>query len=369
MEFMTEAKDTSTSKGLKETVDRFHEPKEMRAVFDENNLKIQVELVKSHQDAGKFGGNHTFIAFKNPSSYAVVTSMKGLKVVEEASQIYSEALPGIRPATIKDLTYVDHLDCYLLIYNYKIFRKDLTESAPYPFLDFFCGFRLGGSFRYSKKNKKLIIAKTGFEIAVVNLERKIIEFGVKSANRMKITDFKLFGRKEEKIVSVDNSGLICLYSISYDLKKICAKHSHQLDLIEGRTEEGLSLGVCDQSRYVMVSLIDYTTYKSSRLFVFEVKGPLLTKLATLDEHASMLNPKYSLEFFRSVGEHLLWVGVSVNNGFVFVYDFDRESGELKELVEKRAVHQEECPWKIQRFANQFYYIGKKASLMRFGLTL
>ena len=114
------------------------------------------------------GGPWTFIAFKNPTSYAIGSSYSPLQVLEEALVIYKKRSRG--KCELLDMIYIDHLDCYLLSYRNEILRKEIDGNDPYPMMRVDYLARRGATLRYSKLNKRLVFY---FEnsIRVVNIEK------------------------------------------------------------------------------------------------------------------------------------------------------------------------------------------------------
>ena len=216
-------------------------------------------------------------------------------------------------------------------------------------------------------NKKLMLIKDKKKLAVLDIDRKRaeMEFGGELTN---IVDFRLFGDEDNKIVSIADKGDILLSILNYDLKKVISKARHKIKLDSDRRELLLSVSACDQGRYIVVTTIEFSTFKSSRMIILEVKGRSLVKLATLDERDMKIDFKYAFEFWRSLGNHKLWVGLSSKRGFVHLYDFETESGEFRELQEKRIRHQEDLSYAVERFGDKLYYIGRKSFLKVISLT-
>ena len=109
------------------------------------------------------------------------------------------------------------------------------------------------------------------------------------------------------------------------------------------------------------------------MIVFRVsEEEKLIEKSVLDVYNQEINFKSALEFYGYFGNHLLWTGPTFDyqkKTFVQVFDYDTESGELKELVEKRVKHEESNPHKMQRVGDEFYYTGNYGTLMRYWIEL
>ena len=136
---------------------------------------------------------------------------------------------------------------------------------------------------------------------------------------------------------------------------------------EAERERAACLAVCGQGTHILVSL--NIKWKSSRILIFRVKDRALVQLATLDERDENLRNKRHLRFWRRVGGHLLWFGFSSTDEYLILYHFDPESGELRELVEKRTKSRAYMCLEAYRTGERFYYIGRQAQLMKLALSI
>ena len=331
--------------------------------FEEEDLEVVVEEIHDHSRE-LMGRLPNFMAIINQADYVLGKYGERLKVMDENSQIYLERLPSNQTNLI-DLVYIQHLDSYLLDCCGKIYRKDIDEKPPYFFMNLHCGGRYHNTLRYSKLNKRLIVPKDGRKIAVVNLERKQIEIEIlmkSGPGNLPIQDFIIFGRKENKISWITRSGLVNLSSISYDLKKITSKSSHQLELIQGRGEWPQTLAVCDQGKHLVAGLQD-DDYHCSRMMTFKVKNLSLHLLHILDEYNQGLKFKLCFSFIQRFGKHLVWVAASYSD--VSTYCFDCESGEMRELVGKRIAYRYVGIWKFRRIDEKcLYFVDFYGKLVR-----
>ena len=358
-------KDTKKVRELKTQNEQVSGPQaSQNGAFREENLQVDLNELDEHRERKMIGGRWTFIGFQNPTSYALGTSNRGLKVLDESKIVYYKELPG--GGQLRDIVYVDHLNCYLLSYRDIIFRKDIDTKDPYPIMNLHCCRRFGASFRYSKLNTRLITCWRNF-VYVVNVDRKQVEIVIKRSNLMGVEDFRIFGEKENKLVFLSSTGFVHLFSISYSLKKICRDQSYKIKL-DSVSESALSVAVCDKGQYILAGLADQSTFRSSRLIILRVDGRSLVKLATLDLQYGRIGMQYALEFFGSAGNHILWVGLSMS-GYVHLYDLNCGTGYFREVVDKRVQSREENMWKIHRLGEKLYYTGYGAKVIELSLTI
>ena len=237
--------------------------------FEEDNLYLNVYRVKNHRQLGIIGETYTFLAMKDPRSYMIGSNHKGIKVIQNDTEIYSEPLLG--EEELSDIVYIDHLDCYLLSFKSKIYRKDTNSRFPYFYMDLNCYSALGKCFQYSRLNQKLIVAKNERIIAIINLENKRVEFEIRKDFLNNIQDFKLLGSKENKIVVMTYWSQIYVFTYNYNLKKICYSFAHRVQRIEDR-HEGLKAMVSDdKGDYLLVPSIDQDfSFECLRMILFRV---------------------------------------------------------------------------------------------------
>ena len=324
--------------------------------FDQDNFNAVIEELKDHSQLGLIGGQGTLSAFKNRTSYAIGTDSKGLEVIEDSLEVYSARLPDTQKL-LRDLIYIEHLDCYILNLNLKIYRKDIGGKPPYLYMNLNCGSTFSKCFRYSKVRRRLFVSNYHKNIAVVNLDRKEVEILVKIGKGTGyIRDFSVFGNKVNKLALITSGSLIHFYTLCSRLKKVITKYSHQIPRIQDRNEEPTCLGVDDQGNHLLAGLRNLSVYSHSRMIIYRLSNQLLVPLHVLDENDQKTDPKYLLASVRRVGRSLLWVALSSCQ--VLFYAFSSESGELRELVEKKVNHEGGCKRTIHLIDDNFFWLDR-----------
>ena len=327
------------------------------------DLKLEVKPVKDCSESGLVGGSMTHLALKDHSSYLIGTVFRGLKLIENGAQVYSANLPEENNFFF-DIYYVPPpLNYYLLIFKDQIFRKDINHKPPYLFMKLACCSRWGASLRYSKLLQRLIIRKDFNKISVINLKTRKLEIQCKKDIGQEIADFRLFGEKDNRVISVTRDGYILLYNLDFDKKRGVVGH-YRIEVMSERTEEAISVALCEKSEYVFVELGNHdleTTY-SCRFLVLKMSSNTFVKEAIIEQNQRP-GQKTLFEPFRYVGNHILCVGLSKIHGAAQLFDYDVETKEFKEIEQKRVSHRESWPLKLCRFGHTFYYTGKRAKLM------
>ena len=166
----------------------------------------------------------------------------------------------------------------------------------------------------------------------MNIEKKQVEVKINSKSVSGINDFRIFGEKESRVACLTGKGLVHLLSFNYSLRKINTGQSYKI-VLNPDSEKGVSLAVCDQSKYILASTKDLALYNSSRLIILKVEGHRLVEIAALSLQNQGIGPQYAIESFGYSGRHILWVGISSMSGdaSVHLYDFDTQTRTLRSL--------------------------------------
>ena len=329
------------------------------------NLELVVQEVKNLYQEGYVGGNWTHLAIKDPKDYMIGTSTEGVKLVKGNTEIYSGKLPP-DDLYLLDITYAPCTNCYFLASRDKLYRKDINNRPPYFYMAVKCGLRPGAFFSYSHMHKRLIVCKNGRSIGVINPKTKKVELVMGKYFRGLIEDFKLFGKHENRVVSVTGDGNVILYSLNFGRKRgIVSKYQVEL-LLEERNEVPLCLAVCSRNEYVILETGQdkRCTSIASRMFLFKLSEKSLVKMASLDQFEEGLGYKFCLECLSSSGNHILWIGLSIKkNEYFQVFHYDIENQSLVEVVSKRVKHGEHVPCKLNSMQGKYYYTGYCGKLM------
>ena len=329
-------------------------------------MYLTVEKVKDYQEEGLIGENWTYLALKNHSSYMIGTKRKGLKLIENGKLLFCEKLPD----RLIDLIYIEHLDCYFMDYNNKLYKKDINGRPAYLFLDLRCGNNEGWSFIFSRLNKKLIVNKDMKNISVINLESKEIEIEAKKEVGNQIRIFRLFGEAEDRIISATTDGYIILYKLNFNQKTWSVTSESKVELMKERNECPDSLAVCSKREYVFLEIgrSEYPFY-CSRMAIFKLREDTLIKKACIDQYKREMGAKYAFECLGYFGTQIIWIGLELfHNGVAQVYGYETGTGVFKELQNKRVKHKEDHVVKIHKIGNVFYYGGGLGTIKQLRIT-
>ena len=333
-----------------------------------DQISIEVEKINKSLSEEIIGGNWTYLAVKNSTSYMIGTERKGLQIIDDSEEVYSASITDVEGALL-ELVYINHMNCYLMHNNLKLYKKDIDCKPPYLFMDIYCGWKEGASLRYSKINQRLLINIDWKNIAVINLERKQVEVEPKRAVGELICDFRIFGKKESRVLALTTDAYILLYHFNYQLRKIGARNSFKIELKQERNEHGSSIAVSDKGEYALVEIGSKMGNIASRMVILKIETNQLQIRTIIEIFSHELGTKYGLECAGYAGCHILWVGLTSNgDGIAQIYDYDTQIGQLKELVSKRRGQQGSCLHQIHRLGNEIFYTGRHGRVLRLSLT-
>ena len=329
------------------------------------NLKLTIEKLHDCKKEDVIGRNYTRVALKDPNSFLIGTESKSIVLTKNGEEVYSGKLPGY--GYLEGILYDPLLDCYFLAYKRKLYRKDLNDKPAYLYMDIECGWEEGVSFRYSNLHQRLIINKGGKKISVFNQKTRKVEDELERGVAGLITDFRLFGEQENRVVAVAKDRHVMLYNLGHD-NKVGLADSTQIELLRWSTRPR-SVAVCDKNKYILVELDQcHRPTRCARMLIFEVSENSLVRKACLDTYEDCIAPKWAQECLGYVGNSIVWVGLAIEyagRAHLFAYDIDTE--ELRELVGKRVTHQECDPYELYRLDGKFYYTGMMGQVMRLSL--
>ena len=326
-------------------------------------VTLTIKKLKSHN---RWGGKliENFLAVKNEDSYMIGNTKKGLKLFEDRVEVFARAwTEGLK---LFDIIYINHQNCYLLCTNEALYRKDIDDKPPYAILTLNYYDWAQIKVRYSQKSKRLITTRDPKKISVVNLARKQREMEVNKPQGGYIIDFRLFGKNDEKIVSITIDGYVYLHILKYDSRKLCACNHLKLELHEKEREQALSIAVCDKGKYALIELDGSNDLGVTiRLLVVKIDFNQITNTAIFEpgiQHPSSIR---ALECCGYLREQIVWLALTESDLSVAqIYQYNTITSALAQRQQLRMMNKESFPQRVQRIGNSFFYTGAKGSLMK-----
>ena len=322
--------------------------------FDEQRIKVSVKVDWPYWR----GGYYSVIAMKSPESFLLVAGNKYLILKENGKEVCSLQLK-VDLSDVKEIAYINHLDCYLMLQERtpKLYRKDINDQDYYLFMEIRGG--RPAYLGYSRLNKKLImIDYHSGNTSVVNLERKQIEIKVHPQHPAEeYYRFAVFGELEDRLMALNNHGMVFQCVFNYPMKRIRSVNQLQLKRKRNIGEKFYRMALCDKGQLGFLST-STNNGRPSRVIVLKIYPQKFEQLASIDQNGG--NPKCIslLEPCGYFGGHALFFGLCpAGICSIQLYDFDPQTNQLRELEENRRNHRVFDPSKLCRFQNKFYYVG------------
>ena len=330
---------------------------------------VNIRTVGSYSKEGIIGNGFTSIAVKGGSSFMIATYGKGLTVIGNNKEVFSNKFPIPNVPSTTHIIYITDLDCYLFNYNNALYRKDIDSKPPYLFMkvDFF-PVRFGVGFQYSRSFKKLAIVKEKVDMSIINLTSKEAEIDIAKSAGGNIMDFKMT-RPGNIIVAITGDGYLLLYKIDYDNKAGTVHLQKDLKLIKERNEEAKSVEIDWKNKYIIIQIGSETIRqsRSSRILLLSLEETDFVQKGVIDEFEQDIGIKFALSTFWHFEGHVLWVGLSFGEqGFCQLFDFDIGVGEFKELKSKRSAARDARCFSIITCGSCFYFVDYKGLICILG---
>ena len=331
-------------------------------------MEIRLTRVANHYEDGVIGQEITVMAIKNESSYLIGTNKTGLKLIENETMIFSKSFE-VENKRLNDIVYISHFDSYFLGLGNQIYRKNIDESPAFLYFDVGVAARISSCFRYSDLHQRLIITKDKENIAVVNLEAKEVEIEIETEEGDGITDFRLFGDKDDKVVATCGNGYILQFDLNYGEKIGKLLNSLKIELNGQRKEAPITIEVSKKDQYALVEIGQKSGHLCSRMMILKLESEFISIKASIDCFSQNLRDKYAISCFGEIGTRVVWVEASTHQALVQVFVYDKETNIFEELESKRVFSSENYPSKLHRLGDDYYFTGDRGTIVRMKLII
>ena len=342
----------------------------LRSIVKEkiNRMKLTINEVNNYSQEGLIGGDSTHLALKNPKSFLIGTSRKGIKVFENDAQIFSGRLSRDGHDELYDAVYIASLTSYFLLSDSRIYRKDICTNPPHLFMSFNNDSKNCTFLRFSTIHQRLLITRDGKDISIINPRTRKIEVVFSKRVGKKIKDFQLIGELEDRGVTVTEYGYIVLYSLIFG-KKRGFMTFYNCRLVQEGDGYPQSIAVCDKNQYLFVLIAPKYNYLS-RVIILKLTNGSRLHAASAVKCSQNIGRNFACEIYGYIGSHILFFGLSrKKNGLVKIYGFDTEKGKWNELIGKKMTHKQHKPLRMHRLGDKFYYTGNLGKLLVLSLNV
>ena len=356
-------------------------------------LKITTHVIKSFWQSDLLGKKWTLLAMKDEFNFLVGTHEKGLILVKNNEEVYSDELPE-KGKRLWDMVYASKQDCYYICHFEKLYKKANDDKPPTMHMSFEFGFRIGACMEYCFTNDRLLVNTNGIKISVINTERKTAEVTIPKLDGKGINDFKLFSKDKNKILCLTIDGYLSVMTFDLARGESSTLDKTQIALKKDREEQSVSVAISSNDRFVLVAVesgkgiinallsplaqvlgglqglpnTEGVRQKSSRFFVFELGlGGLVVK-ACLDVLSQGIACTLGISFYTYEGEKARFLTLDGDDGFARIYEYNSENQGFRELKNCKEKSLEEDPARIVRLGGCFYYIGRNMNVVRLTIS-
>ena len=299
--------------------------------------------------------NPSFLAFRDKMSFAFLKFSERLCVVEKGQIVYNSKPPACKHPPMSSITpkignFYDAIwtaeNYFLYEYSGLIFRKaaDFTPPEPWYTIKLYSEW-YNRQLRPEMSENAIFVNFGGRQIkaiSVLKLNRKAGScVGVYTEpSNSAIQDFKCFRKsnffkktKNDFLAVLTKSGVVTItQSVSGELSgsKFYFITSHQLELLQERSEIASTLSVCNSGNLALISTFG-KGYQASRLFITEFDEIELKTVKILDMRNMGIGAHFeSFELTYYYGDYIFGLGVSASrDSQLIVVFFDLVKRELK----------------------------------------
>ena len=243
------------------------------------------------------------------------------------------------------------MDCYLLYYRNKIYRKDIDQQDPDLLADVFC-WSMPKGFNYLHEQQSLIVSKDS-KISAVSLETKEIEIVSFRSIGECLRGFEFVGGEgcKQKFVSLTGNNYILLNELYFEKKVGYVTGNFKLRVDKELGEVIENFAVCSQNRYVLLDVAGFEKKSPnldpvyhSRMVMLEIQGStLVQKGSTVVKSGAreLRNEVLKCCGYSGSGRHIIWLGLTSGDlrkkedGLIQLYDYDTETCLLRETKGRR----------------------------------
>ena len=220
------------------------------------------------------------------------------KLYEEGEELYSHQFE--RAQDIHGAVYSRALRCYFLVLNSAIYRKDVNEKPPYPYMTNINTEDLVAVKAHPDSSERLFLVFKD-RIKIINLPRRKISLSFKNDSKDRKNNRKccFFGPKGESLAVILSKRYLTIVNF------IRRKSTHETDGVEKADTDIFeyavgSIAVSDDQRYIFASHSCHWNYRNFRCFLnaFKVEEDCLERKFDLNCQEMIL----SHTFFRRSGE-------------------------------------------------------------------
>ena len=344
----------------------------------------------THFEDGRKKTKCRLLAIKDENSYLIMSNRGHYKIIEKGIEVCEKKLTELQASCSLFVFYYKRMNCYFIIVEEfrLIYQKTISNK---PLIDYMHLKSSKPRPIYSQKYQRLILINSSKNLYFVNLKTRKIEFrfqDLKTTRKKNLYDYKRGGLSISSyhLLEPDESRLLILTKTFYlqifglfDQKgsrsllvnqKIAVYNSSNLHNIH-------PISAFSDNHYLVFFIFKWPhkfDSRDSKAIAVTIEGDeevFVDPVFDFTPNNQTAIHYYSFRFLRRIGSHVLLVGLtSRQDGYISLFDYNTETSEFEEIIEKRVYEQvESSSFDLIRLRDDcFYYAGDGGSVMRLSLT-
>ena len=295
------------------------------------------------------------------------------KLIKDGKELYSHTFDDRED--FFGAVFIKSLNCYFLLVNKTLYRKDINTTAPSIFMDI--PYKLGDFQKFllhdpSLGQKVVIVSKSSAKM--VSLPQKKIILctelltGFTYQTERMILEAKIFGKEGEKLAVSNQPSKLTM--IDQRRRKVSIFEEDSIGERVASKRVNARIGVSKDNRFIF-SLLFRRKFMSPFLGIFEVKGDKIHQKMELlgDEVKEVISGDCRVIFLgQSEGSYVLAAFSGKNEKNVVPLVYDSKENTLEALDHKRVKLGLEYPATFEKHQNEVYAVGLKLKISKISIS-
>ena len=306
--------------------------------------------------------------------------------IKTLSAKIDEIPPAIEPPKNEQTAPQTHVEGTKI----KVISKPSRKRAPNETPGFKHLFKWRGSdksdrtLRLASKNTFLVLNNNSLSLHLLNLEdylHQLKQRGNKefenllkivdqsdTVNSKGLIDFRIFGTRSRKIMSLYKNGVVAFFQINARSGSSSFLGTDKIQLKTKVNETASTLAICSKDQYIAI----HTKFRMrpSRLLIFKLNHHTLELKDTFDLSSIETSYFSAVTFYKYYGQHLLLTCASCDQpSIVMTFDYNQEIGKVMEINNLRRSVKMRYPQEFKRVSGKLVLVGFHGKICKIEYTL
>ena len=221
-----------------------------------------------------------------------------------------------------------------------VWRKRIDKNEPELWLSVKLSNLTGRAIRVGSRGRVVVLNTLGGRLTVAwartGKHKKAGHFELPRIMDDEIRDFQVLGSRQDKLLTVSETGYMILYHMSYRARRCLTYRTKKVTLMKGRREKISCLCVDPKTNYLALSIMDSRYLIGSRILLFQLRGAGLRLENGIDFHFESMRQFDAFGFIGRFYGSLVLCGLTAGKeSQVVTYGVDLRTREFNEVYELR----------------------------------